>query len=107
MCGGLSGAIWLLSHHPDGCCTLVVVEEIPPLNKVFPPYVKRFEYPEKCYINVTNYLPSVQSYTFFWVGCVNVRSAYFVAKDSSVSLCLSKHITQTDVLVGVHHMTPG
>ncbi len=31
------------------CCTLVVVEEIPPF------YVKRFEYPEKRYINVTNY----------------------------------------------------
>ncbi len=25
-----SGAIWLPSHHPGECCTLVVVEEIPP-----------------------------------------------------------------------------
>ncbi len=32
-----------------GCCTLVVDEEIPPF------YVKCFEYPEKLYINVTNY----------------------------------------------------
>ncbi|XP_056302921.1 whirlin-like [Danio aesculapii] len=24
------GTIWLLSHHPGGCCTLVVEEEIPP-----------------------------------------------------------------------------
>ncbi len=47
VCGGRSGAIWLPSHHPDGCCTLVVVEEIPRF------YVKRFEYPEKHYINVT------------------------------------------------------
>ncbi len=23
VCGGLSGAIWLPSHHPGGCCTLV------------------------------------------------------------------------------------
>ncbi len=28
---------------PGGCCTLGVVEEIPPF------YVKRFEYPEKRY----------------------------------------------------------
>jgi len=48
VCGGRSGAIWLPSHHPGGCCTLVVVEEIPL-------YVKRFECPEKRYINVMNY----------------------------------------------------
>ncbi len=41
-------AQWLPSHHPDGFCTLVV-DEITPF------YVKRFEYPEKHYINVTNY----------------------------------------------------
>ncbi len=55
MCGGHSGAIWLLSHHPGACCTLVVVEEIPPF------YVKRFEYPEKRYINVTNYFGDIKS----------------------------------------------
>ncbi len=49
VCGGRSGEIWLPSHHPGGCCTLVVVEEIPPF------YVKCFEYPEKRYINSTNY----------------------------------------------------
>ncbi len=49
MCGGRSGTLWLPLHHPGGCCTLVVVEEIPPL------YVKRFECLEKRYINVTNY----------------------------------------------------
>ncbi len=48
VCGGHSETIWLPSHHPGGCCTLVVVEEIPPF------YVKHFEYPEKHYINVTN-----------------------------------------------------
>ncbi len=31
VCGGRSGAIWLPSHHPGGCCTLEVYEEIPPL----------------------------------------------------------------------------
>ncbi len=31
VCGGRSGAIWLPSHHPGGCCTLVVDEEISPL----------------------------------------------------------------------------
>ncbi len=36
-------------YHPGGYCILVVVEEIPPF------YVKRFEYSEKRYINVTNY----------------------------------------------------
>ncbi len=45
-CGERCGAIWLPSHYPGGCSTLVVVEEIPPF------YVKRFEYPEKRYINV-------------------------------------------------------
>ncbi len=49
MCGGHSGTIWLPSYHPGGCCTLVVVEEIPPF------HVKGFEYSEKHYINVTNY----------------------------------------------------
>ncbi len=37
------------SHHPGGCCTLVVDEEMPLY------YVKRFESLEKRYINVTNY----------------------------------------------------
>ncbi len=31
VCGEHSDAIWLPSHHPGGCCTLVVNEEIPPL----------------------------------------------------------------------------
>ncbi len=53
VCGERSGATWLPSHHPGGCCTLVVVEGIPPF------YVKRFEYPEKRYINVPNY--------YYWV----------------------------------------
>ncbi len=48
VCGGCSGTLWLPSHHSGGCCTLVVVEEIPPF------YVKRFKCLEKCYINVTN-----------------------------------------------------
>ncbi len=38
-----------VTSSSGGCCTLVVVEEIPHF------YVKRFEYPEKRYINVTNY----------------------------------------------------
>uniref|UniRef100_A0A672R4Q0 CTP synthase n=1 Tax=Sinocyclocheilus grahami TaxID=75366 RepID=A0A672R4Q0_SINGR len=38
VCGGRSDAIWLPSHHPGGCCTLLVVEEIPPDN------VKRYIY---------------------------------------------------------------
>ncbi len=51
VCGGLFGTIWLPSHHPGGCCTLVVDEE----TECPPFYVKRFEYPEKHYINVINY----------------------------------------------------
>ncbi len=31
VCGERSGALWLPSHHPGGCCTLVVDEETPPL----------------------------------------------------------------------------
>ncbi len=42
---GHPGAIWLPSSHPCGCCTLVVVEEIPPH------IVKCFECLEKRYIN--------------------------------------------------------
>ncbi len=30
VCGERFGALWLPSHHPGGCCTLVVDEEIPP-----------------------------------------------------------------------------
>ncbi len=37
VCGGRSGALWLPSHHPGACCTLVGVEEIAPDN------VERFE----------------------------------------------------------------
>ncbi len=48
VCGGRSCTIWLPSHHPGGCCTLLVDEEIPPY------YVKLFECLEKRYINVTN-----------------------------------------------------
>ncbi len=58
VCGGHSGALWLPSHHPGGCCTLVVVEDIPPF------YVKCFEYPEKHYINVTNYYYYYSSVSF-------------------------------------------
>ncbi len=52
VCGGRSGALWLPSHRPSGCCTLVVDEEIPPDN------VERFECLEKAEkhcINVINY----------------------------------------------------
>ncbi len=49
VCGGRSGIIWLLSHLPGGCCTLVVDEEITPDN------VERFQCLENCYINVINY----------------------------------------------------
>ncbi len=55
--GGHSGALWLPSHHPGGCCTLVVDEEIPPL--------KHFECLETCYINVTNTTLWKPSYIFF------------------------------------------
>ncbi len=33
VCGGRFGTIWLPSHHPGGCCTLVVDAEIIPLTK--------------------------------------------------------------------------
>ncbi len=49
MCGERSGTIWLPSHHPGGCCTLVVDEEISPL------LCKAFECLEKRYININNY----------------------------------------------------
>ncbi len=29
VCGEHSGVVWLPSHHPGGCCTLVVDQEIP------------------------------------------------------------------------------
>ncbi len=32
VCGERTGTIWLPSHKPGGCCTLVVVENIPPHN---------------------------------------------------------------------------
>ncbi len=46
VCGGRSAALWLPLHDPGGCCTLAVLEEIPPF------YVKRFVYPEKRYIHL-------------------------------------------------------
>ncbi len=58
VCGECSGALWLLSHHLGGCCTLVVDEEIPPF------YVKCFEYPEKRYLNVRNYY-----YYYYYERC--------------------------------------
>ena len=59
VCGVRSGAKWLPSRHPGGCCTLVVDEEIPPH------CVKCFECPEKRYINVTNYYYYYYSYKLF------------------------------------------
>ncbi len=50
VCGERSGALWLPSHHPGGCCTLVVDEETPPSHNV-----ERFECLEMRYINVMNY----------------------------------------------------
>ncbi len=41
-------ALWLLSHHPGGCCKLEVDEEISPL------LCKALGCLEKRYINVTN-----------------------------------------------------
>ncbi len=41
--------VWLNTGSTEDDTCLVVVEEIPPF------YVKRFEYPEKRYTNVTNY----------------------------------------------------
>ncbi len=60
-------SIWLLLHHPGGCCTLVVNEEIPPY------YVKRFECLEMRYINVTYYYYlhfryNIVSYCFCFVN---------------------------------------
>ncbi len=56
-CGGRSGALWLPSHHPGGCCTLEVDEEIPPDN------VECLEKAEKHYINVMDYYYYVNDYT--------------------------------------------
>ncbi len=64
--GGRSGALWLPSHHPGGCCTLVVVEEIPHF------YVKRSEYSEKRYkLNVNYYY-----YSCDW-GCNFIIYYYY------------------------------
>jgi len=38
VCFGRFGPKWLPSHHPGGCCTLVLVEQIPPF------HVNRFEH---------------------------------------------------------------
>ncbi len=38
VCGGHSGAIWLSSHHPGGCCTLVVDEKISYYVKLWVPW---------------------------------------------------------------------
>ncbi len=67
MCGGCSGALWLPSHHPGGCCTLVVVKEIPQF------YVMCFEYQEKRYINVTNYYYYKNLPYFFPLFFVNLK----------------------------------
>ncbi len=75
MCGGCSGAIWLSSHHhPGGCCTLVVVEEIPSF------YVKCFEYPEKHYINVTNYYYYYKYLPFFFSPVFVTLKGFIIGK---------------------------
>ncbi len=53
VCGGHSGALWLPSHHPGGCCTLVVDEETPP-SQCRAIWVLRKK-AEKRNINVMNY----------------------------------------------------
>ncbi len=82
MCGGRSGAIWLPSHHPGGCCTLVVVEEIPPDD------VERFEYPEMRYINVKKYYYYCYYYkaAVLSVGCASFSSTLFPSTQLSVNM---------------------
>ncbi len=85
MCGGRSGAIWLPSLHPGGCCTLVVVEEIPSF------YVKRFEYPEKRYINALNYYLLLMVLAIYGKATLVLSAIskfhFFSARYSSRSFC--------------------
>ncbi len=82
VCGGRSGAIWLPSHHPGGCCTLVVVEEIPPDD------VERFEYPEMRYINVKKYYYYCYYYkaAVLSVGWASFSSTLFPSTQLSVKM---------------------
>ncbi len=79
VCGGCSGAIWLPSHHPGGCCTLVVVEEISPDD------VERFEYPEMRYINVKKYCYYYKA-AVLSVGCASFSSTLFPSTQLSVKM---------------------
>ncbi len=62
VCGGRSGALWLPSHHPGGCCTLVVDEKTPP-SQCRALWVLRKA--EKRYINVINYYYYYYYFFFF------------------------------------------
>ncbi len=65
VCGGRSGAIWLPSHHPSGCCTPVVDE------KTLPLHVKCFECLEKHYINYYILLQSI-IYCLIYLKWLNI-----------------------------------
>ncbi len=83
MCGGRSGAIWLPSHDPGGCCTLVVDEEISSF------YVKHFERLEKRYINVRN---NNNNYYYYYSAagefllCVKMAEITFLMKSLYVNI---------------------
>ncbi len=81
VCGERSGALWLPSHHPGGCCTLVVDEETPP-SQCRALWVLRQA--EKRYINVMNY------YYYY----------YYIVKDSLCicSLCYNRALWDRDEL---------
>ncbi len=69
VCGERSGALWLPSHHPGGCCTLVVGrgDTPPPLpSQCRALWVLRKA--EKRYINVMNY------YYYYYTVCSLTRT---------------------------------
>ncbi len=70
VCGEHSGTIWLPSHHPGGCCTLVVDEEIPPLLcKVLECWEKRYIKFNKLLLLCFHVL-----YATFWLYHLNVTA---------------------------------
>ncbi len=65
-----SDAIWLPLHHPGGCCTLVVDEEIPPDN------VERFKCLEKAEKHNINVIYYYYYYYHLWNSSRKLMKCY-------------------------------
>ncbi len=106
VCGGRSGAIWLLSHNPGGCCTLVVVEEIPPFHvKRLPSKFSVYPVPRKALYKCNELLIIIIIDRMMWVHSNSFQMQMTVKINSTPFTCLIDVEITKELPTSVHEMT--